>query len=304
MRVRLTLPQLDAFLKLAELATFREAALALGISQPALSRTIQLVEARLGTRLFDRDSRSVTLTPAGEKLRPLAQQLIRNYDASFAELDAFIQGQEGCVRVGTLPSVAVSMLPSIIFSHRQRYPGVRVEVWEEVSTPIHRMVSEGEIDLGLASPSQAVGDLNYRHLLSDELVLVCRADDPLAKKSEYTWDVFTQHPFIGMSSESAMRSMIDNAFLQAGLAINQLYNCRQSATVIGLIIAGLGISALPRLTLTQIPPEMLALRPLKSPTVARSIGIIRPANRSLSPAALAFQREIETKVRRLRAKAK
>ena len=304
MHVRLTLPQLESFLKLAELATFREAALALGISQPALSRTIQLIEARLGTRLFDRDSRKVTLTPVGETLRPLAQQLIRNYDAAFAELDAFIEGQEGYVRVGTLPSVAASVLPAIILAYNRRYPRVRVDVWEDVTIPIHRMVAEGEIDLGLASPPQAVGDLNYQHLLDDELVLVCRSDDLLAKQSEHAWDVFTQRPFIGMSSENALRSMVDNAFRQAGLTVKSLYNCKQPTTVAGLIIAGLGISALPRLTLAQVPLDALALRSLKSPTIARSIGIVRHAARSLSPAALAFQREIEAQMRRPHTKAK
>ncbi len=298
MRVRLTLPQIDAFLKLAELATFRDAALALGVSQPALSRTIQLIEGRLGTRLFDRDTRNVTLTPAGEKLRPLAQQLLKNYDAAFSDLDAFIEGQQGHVRIAALPSVAASYLPFVIAAYKEKCPAVRIDIYEDISNPIHRMVSDGTADLGLATPPLAHNDLNYKHLLNDDLVLVCRNDDPLISEQDYDWSVFARHPFIGMSTESSLHTIVENAFLQAGLTVKPLYNCRQPSTVGSFIMAGLGISALPRLTLMEIDNTALISRPLKSPAVARSIGIVSHASRSLSPAALLLQREIKAQTKR------
>jgi DNA-binding transcriptional LysR family regulator len=296
MRVRLTLPQLHSFLKLTKLCAFKDAAAALGVSQPALSRTIQLIEARVGARLFDRHTRKVTLTPAGEKLRPLAEQLLKQYDAAFADLDAFVNGQEGVVRIAALPSAAAALLPAAIAAYQIHCPDVRLEIFEDVTHPVHRLVQSGEADIGLATPPQTHGDLNYKHLLHDELVLVCRSDDPLTQKDEYDWSVFANQPFIGMSYESALRSMVDNAFLQVGLTVKPLFNCKQPTTISNLISASLGVSALPRLTLAQLD-STLTFRPLKNPSIMRSIGIVTYAQRSLSPAAVRFQRELENQAR-------
>ncbi|HEX7012243.1 MAG TPA: LysR family transcriptional regulator [Steroidobacteraceae bacterium] len=302
MRTRLTLPQLAAFLKLAELRSFRDAALALNVSQPALSRTIQLIEGRIGARLFDRDTRTVTLTPAGEKLQPLAERLLRNYEATFEELDAFISGQEGHIRIAALASIAAALLPPTIAAFQKRCPAVRIDIWEDVTLPVHRAVSAGEADIGLATPPQTSGELNYKPLMRDDLVLVCRVDDPLTQRDEYEWSVFAERPFIGMSPESALRAMMDNAFLQSGLTVKPLFNCKQLTTIGALITASLGISALPRLTLAQLASPALTWRPLKNPSVSRSIGIATRAGHSLSPATLIFLRELEAQARLLSSK--
>lgn len=304
MQTRLTVPQLASFLKLAELLSFRDAALALGISQPALSRTVQLIEGRVGARLFDRDTRKVTLTPAGEKLRPLADRLLKEYDATFNELDAFINGQQGHIRIAALPSVAAALLPATIARYQKHSPGVRIDIWEDVTFPVHRAVRMGDADLGLATPPQATGELNYKPLMRDELVLVCKADDPLTECMEYDWSVFLDRPFIGMSPESALRVMMDNAFQQSGVRVNPLFNCKQLSTIGGLITASLGISALPWLTLPQLGPSPLTWRSLKGPTAARSIGIVTLAGHSPSPATLLFLRELEAQGRLLSSKAK
>jgi DNA-binding transcriptional LysR family regulator len=299
MRVRLTLPQLHSFLKLTNLCAFKDAAAALGVSQPALSRTIQLIETRVGARLFDRHTRRVTLTPAGEKLKPLAEQLLKQYSSAFAELDAFVQGDQGSVRIACLWSAAAALLPPTIAAYQKHSPAVRLEILEDVTYPVHRMVQSGDADIGLATPPQTEGDLNYRHLLHDELVLVCRNDHALTRKDECDWSAFADHPFIGMSHESALRSMVDNAFLQVGLTVKPLFNCKSPTTIGNLINASLGISALPRLTLAQLDSSALTFRPLRNPAITRSIGIVTHAKRSLSPAAARVQRELAIQARLL-----
>ena len=303
MHARLTVPQLASFLKLAELLSFRDAALALGVSQPALSRTIQLIEGRVGARLFDRDTRKVTLTPTGKKLRPLADRLLKDYEATFNELDAFIKGELGHIRIAALPSVAAALLPATIARYQKQCPGVRIDIWEDVTFPVHRAVQTGKADIGLATPPQPADELNYKPLMEDELVLVCKNDDPLMKNKEYDWSVFLDRPFIGMSSESALRTMMDNAFLQSGLTIRPLFNCKQLSTIGSLISASLGISALPWLTLPQLASSPLTWRPLRNPTMSRSIGIVTLAGHSPAPATLRFLRELEVQGRLLSSEA-
>jgi DNA-binding transcriptional LysR family regulator len=299
MQSRLNLQQLSAFLKLADTGSFGDAAEALGVSQPALSRTIQQIEGKLGTRLFDRDTRKLRLTPAGERLEPLARRLMNEYQEVFAEFDDFVAGRQGVVRIAAFPSVAALLLPATIVSFRERQPAVRIQIWEDVGTPVHRAVLEGRADIGLSTPPPISSDLRYRPLLRDEVVLVCRNDDVLAHRDEHDWAVFATRAFVILSPETGLRTMIDRAMEAAGVAAEPLFNCKQPTTIGGLVNAGLGISALSRLTLAQLDSRTLAYRKLRNPTVARSIGVVTHAARSLSPAAKLFLKELDTQAQLL-----
>lgn len=297
---RLTLPQLSAFLKLAETASFRDAATQLGVSQPALSRTIQQIETRVGVRLFDRDTRTVSLTPAGERLRPLAIRLLDDYDTVFRELHEFVEGREGVIRIASMPSSASVLLPAAIGSFQKRFPNVRIEIWEDVGDQVHNVVRERTADFGIGPPPDFASDLRYRELLKDDIVLVCRKDDPLADAPAHNWSVFGDNPFIAMSPETGLCKMVESGLAQAGVIVERLYNCSAVTTMAALVKAKQGIAALSRLTMAQIASPELVWRPLMEPSVARSIGIVRHKARSLSPAGQAFVRELEQQARVIR----
>lgn len=296
MRVRLTMPQMTAFLKLAELGSFRDAATALGVSQPALSRTIQIIETRIGARLFDRDTRHVRTTPAGEKLRPIATRLLVDYDAAFTDLEDFIGGRQGLVRIAALPSVAATLLPRTIAAFRAAHPTVRLEIWEDVGNPVHRAVREGEADIGIAPPP-GDPDFNFRPLFADEVVLVCRRDDPLVSAETCDWTVFRDRPFLTTSPETGLRAMIDQALVEADVRAEPIFECKHPTTVAGMVAASLGVGALTRLTLAQVGLSDLTWRALRNPVVSRSIGVITDRGRSLPPAARLFIRELEAQTR-------
>lgn len=299
MQLRLNLQQLSAFLTLADTGSFGDAADALGVSQPALSRTIQQIENRLGTRLFDRDTRRLRLTPAGEKLQPLARRLVQDYQNAFAEFDDFVAGRQGMVRIAALPSVAAMLLPRTILRFRDQQPEVRIQIWEDVGRPVQRAVLEGRADIGLTTRPAAASELRYRPLLRDEVVLVCRTDDALAQRDEHQWTVFSTRAFVMPSPETGLRALIDQALEQSGVVAEPLFNCKQPTTIGSLVNAGVGISALSRLTLAQIDSATLAYRKLRNPTVARSIGVVTHPARSLPPAARLFLKELDEQTRLL-----
>lgn len=299
MQARLNLQQLWAFLTLADTGSFGDAAEALGVSQPAFSRTIQQIERRLGTRLFDRDTRKLQLTAAGERLEPLARKLIREYQNAFAEFDDFVAGRQGTVRIAALPSVAAMLLPATIARFRERQPDIRVQIREDVGKPVQRAVLEGDADIGLATPPPITSDLRYQPLLRDEVVLICRVDDVLAQREEHQWAVFTTRAFVMSSPETGLRSLIDDALRIAGVIAEPLFNCKQPATIGALVSEGIGIAALSRLTLAQLGSRQLVYRKLRNPTVARSIGVVTHAARSLPPAAQLFLKELNAQARAL-----
>lgn len=132
-------------------------------------------------------------------------------------------------------------------------------------------ISQGRADIGLTIQPSPRARLVYRPLLSDEFGLVCRSDDELAEDGPLPWSVFKNRPFVAMASESSVRQMTDAAFLQARLAIPPLYGCAFLGTTGHLVAAGLGITALPRLTLPLMGQLGLVWRRLERPVMRRQI---------------------------------
>lgn len=286
MRIPLTLQQLEAFVHVALAGSFRAAAAQLGVSQPALSRTIRQAEKILQTRLFDRDTRHVEITAAGRELLPMAQRVLREVDHSFGELGQFLAGWTGKVAIAALPSVGASLLPRGISAFRQQFPDVEFSLLEAPADALFAAIDEGRADFGLSVRPTPDRRLRYRHLLNDPFVLLCRQDDPLAARASVPWSVFTTRPFLRSQASSSIRSVTDAAMLKLPPSPVLDY---PSVTACGaLVSAGLGITALPTLALGLIRTHGLATVPLTRPRIDRPIGIITRIGRTLAPASLAF----------------
>lgn len=298
MRINPTPQQLVAFLRVAETASFSRAAGALGISQPSLSRTIKAIESAIGARVFNRDTRNVELTSVGAELRLIATRMVKEYEGALSELTQFVEGQRGQITVAALPSIAAVLLPRALVCFRETNPGIDVAIRDSLSQPVLTSVLEGTADFGLTVRPAPSARLTYKPLVEDEFCLICRSDDPLADSEGAAWSVFVKHPFIAMSAASSVRTMTDAAFLQAGLAVRQLYECAHLATAGGLVAAGLGITALPRLAL-PIVGDSLVSQTLKEPTLIRSIGMVTRAGEPLTRAGHNFLAALEAEVRLL-----
>lgn len=288
MRINLTPPQLAAFLHIARTGSFSEAAALQGVSQPALSRTIRMMEEAIGRRLFDRTTRNVALTPAGRELRPIAERMVAEFDSAFGELAQFIEGRRGRIVVAGLPSICAELLPGAIVRFKATHPAVDFLIHDGLSGTVAGVITEGRADIGLTVRPPSSEKLAYRPLLMDEFGLVCRPDDALAERQSVPWSVFETRPFIAMNPASSVRAMTDAAFLHGGVAIKPLYECAFLGTAGNLVAAGLGITALPRLTLRLVSAADLVWRPLVLPSLQRSLGIVTQLGRSLSPAAQQF----------------
>ena len=295
----LTPLQLRAFLCLVETGSFSRAATSLGVSQPTVSRIIRAIEDAIGAQLFHRDTRNIQLTPTGRELRLIAIRLVREFDNALSELSFFIGGQRGQIAVASLPSVAVVLLPRAIVRFHETNPDVEVLVRDGLSERVSREVADETAVLGLTVRPTPSSALSYRPLLWDEFCLVCRKDDGLAELKNPTWSVFRERPFVAMSPSSSVRTMTDAAFLQAGFAVKPLYECSHLATTGGLVAAGAGITALPRLALPIASGADLASSTLSDPPLKRSIGLVVHAGRPLTQAGQAFVLAVEAEARRV-----
>ncbi|MEJ8852127.1 LysR family transcriptional regulator [Variovorax rhizosphaerae] len=278
--------QLRAFAALAEQRNFTRAAQTCHLSQPAFSALIRTLEDTLGARLFDRDTRSVQLTPEGRLFEASARRLLDDMQGAVGELADHVERRKGRVSVAALPSLAAGWLPGILAEFMKAWPGITVELHDALSDACIAQLRAHQADFALAATgagAASASDLRGRKLCSDGFHLVCPKDHPLAKVPKLTAKQLAPWPFIQMARNSSVRQSLDAALHP--LRLNAVFEVEHLATVMGLVEAGVGISVVPALTLFHFRRESLTTRPLPVPGLTRTIYLVQRREGSLSVAA-------------------
>ena len=278
--------QLRAFAALADQRNFTRAAQRCHLSQPAFSALIRTLEETVGARLFDRDTRSVQLTPEGQQFEGSARRLLDDMQGLIGDLSDRVERRKGRVSVAALPSLAAGWLPDILAEFMRTWPGIAVELHDALSDACIAHVRNHTADFALSASearSASAADLRSTRLCSDRFHLVCRADHPLASVGRLLPKQLAPYPFIQMTRNSSVRQALDAALHP--LRLNTLFEVEHLATVTGLIEAGVGISVVPTLTLFQFQRKSLVTRPLSARGLSRTIHLVRRREGSLSVAA-------------------
>ena len=150
------------------------------LSQSALSTQVQRIEDALGVRLFDRTTRTVRLTAAGEVFMQQAASLQAAFRDAIAAVSGIASVEQGQVSVAAL-SLAARLLPRVLMAYRQAHPQVALKVRDTLSGPAFDLVRAGEVDFALTAADPQQADLHYVPLMSDSFLLLIPEAHPLAK---------------------------------------------------------------------------------------------------------------------------
>ena len=276
-------------LTLVESGSFRAASDTLGMSPSSLSRQVAALEMRLGTRLFDRDTRNVTPTVSGQALARLAARMLNTASDVMAEFDAHLSASHGRLTIAGLPSVTAGLLPGLLKSFSATHPAIDLRIIDALSDSVAETIETGRADIGFtAGTISARLRLSFQPLMDDPFVAVGAPDGPLAAARTYAMAELLDMPFIAMETGTSVRELVDGASLRSDTPLAPRFEVAHLATAGALVAEGLGISILPTLTLPVLPMERLVQRPISDFGAKRRIGLVRQSGRSLSPAALAF----------------
>jgi DNA-binding transcriptional LysR family regulator len=281
---------LRGFVAVAELGSFHEAAADIAISQSALSRRVQKLEEGLGVALLERTTRRVGLTVAGREFLPRARRLLDELEDSLASIRELTERQGGRVTVACVPSVTYYFLPPVLRRFNAEFPHVRIRIIDEAATEVLQRVRDGRAEIGVAFLGQSDEDIAFTQVVRDPFVMVCRNDHPLAAQASVRWAELEPHPFISAGLSSGNRLLIESALGQAEWRPRPFFEMQHLPSTLGLIEAGLGIAALPRLSLPLETHPILVFRRLIEPEVFRAIGVIRRRGTALSRPARALHR--------------
>ena len=284
-----SLVEFRMILTLVESGSFRVASESLGMSPSALSRQVAALESRLGSRLFDRDTRNVRPTVSGQALARLARRMLNTASDVMAEFDAHLSASHGRLTIAGLPSVTAGLLPGLLASFSAKHPDIDLRIIDALSDSVAEAVETGRADIGFtAGTISARLRLAFQPLMDDVFVAVGAPEGPLAETRPYAMAELLAMPFIAMESGTSVRELVDGACLRGGRPLAPRFEVAHLATAGALVAEGLGISILPTLTLPVLPMERLVQRPIRDFGAKRRIGLVRQSGRSLSPSALAF----------------
>jgi DNA-binding transcriptional LysR family regulator len=247
MNSEIELRHLHYFLAVAETLHFSQAAERLGIAQPPLSHQIKRLEQMVGHRLFDRTTRGVRLTLAGQLLADRARGTIDKVHDDLAQVRRLGRGEEGTLTVGFSGSVMFTNLPAAIESYRRRFPKVELRLREfDTSAQISRLLN-GTLDLAFLRDGDPTDGIDMATVLKERYVAVLPAAHALARKSALRMADLRDQPFIfyarRMGPLAFDRTMA--CCERAGFRPNIVQDAPQWPTLVRLVAAGLGVSLAP-----------------------------------------------------------
>ena len=279
MPVNVDLNGLYAFRALVEYGSFRSAAESICLSQSALSRRIEKLEAALGARLFDRTTRRVTLTLYGQTFAERSDRLLANFEEVMADVSQVSQERTGLVTVATVPSAAYYFMPEVIRRFQARYPRVRVKLIDSSVGNVIEAVMNGQADFGICFSGHPLPNTEFLPLAEDAYVAACRRDSPLAARNSLTWREFYQQEYVGLDKVSGNRNLLDQALGEIIPARPSLCETRHVTTLLGMVEAGIGIAAVPAMSMPPSEHSVLRALPLTEPAVTRTVGLLKRSGR-------------------------
>ncbi len=234
-------------LAVAETANFTRAAEQCHIVQSALSHQVARLEKELGARLFERTSRRVRLTAAGEAFLPAARQALEAAERARAEVAAATGEIRGTLTVGSIPTVAAVDLPAVFREYRLRYPQVRISLRTGSSERLVEQVREGVLDAAFlgVQPDFGPQGVSDRELGRGQHVAVVAPGHPLAAHHEVDLRLLAEEVFVDFADGSAARAQSDQAFAAAGLRREVAFEVSGVELMVRMVHQGLGIALLP-----------------------------------------------------------
>ncbi|POA29318.1 MULTISPECIES: LysR family transcriptional regulator [unclassified Pseudomonas] len=274
----LDLRKLRYFLTVAEELHFGRAALRLHLAQPPLTRHISALESELGFRLFDRTSRTVTLTAQGQHFLPYARAVLEQANLTEVIAGKLAAGSAGQLALGYASSIALSDLFSqTIQAFAQRFPEVQLTLVESASGSLYSQVVDGRIDIGMSrlQPESGQTDVQVLSLGGEPLVAALSSDNPLASQDKVTLAQLSAHPLILFPADygSGLNESIEHLYRYNGLPIRPGPSGRQITSIIALVAAGQGVALVPQCTRT-LAKKGVTYRPLADPEACAQLLIL------------------------------
>ena len=289
--------QLAAFCEVVERRSFSEAAVRLGVTQPAVSQQVRSLEERLGTQLLDRSGRRVEPTEAGLRLYRGAQRLLALEEQLLDELAEPDAPLRGTLELGASTGPAAIVLPILLCEFQRAHPELRVALSVSDTQSVVELVADRRLELGIVGAARRHRSVSFEPFFRDEVILACPPGHPFAGRS-IDLEELPQGPLILMQQGAGVRQMVEDELRKHGRRLRDLdapLELGLQESVRSAVLGGFGVGFISRRAVTtDLAAGTLAEARVRGLDLARDIYVARATGRAGSNAAqgfVAFARE-------------
>ena len=263
------------------------AARAMRSSQPAISRDLARFQQLLGHPLFERAGRRLRPTPAAIEIH---DELRRNYRSVEAVIDLsrrILAGSGGRLRIGSVPSIALAVVPRAIGALAARHARASFDLQVHSRDTLTAMVRDHRVDVAFSVLGARTDGIVARHLATIETVCVVHRDSPLARRHRITPADLAGQPFIALAPDYLSRQRIDETFVRAGIEPRTFMTTQTAASACGLVAGGYGAAVIDAFTASAFAGDALRIRPFV-PAVMIDYVVMLPPGEHRTPMAAAL----------------
>jgi DNA-binding transcriptional LysR family regulator len=290
--MNLSFRQLKAFTLVAQLGNFTRASERMHITQAGLSVMMGELEKQLGTRLFDRTTRAVALTPAGTRFLPAALAALEQLEAAAAELADFGQQQRQTLRLAASPMVSSSLLPMVFGSFRKTYPQVDIQLVDCALPRVHTLVESGEVDFGMGFFLENKRGVDRLLLYSFHLMrlapLSVAASSCTNDNASVPWSALQDAAMISLPADNLIQQLVDAHLPKPERPAAPGRSFSHVDTIIAMVAAGMGTAVLPTFATQACKRYEVRTNVLTQPEVTLGLYRITKRGRPLPPFLEAF----------------
>ncbi len=294
MRINFDLEDLEAFLAVKETGSFHLAADRLALSQSAVTRRIQKLEAALDSVLFERTTRKVKPTLAAKRLQARAEAILEDARETARSMRdesvAFAHQRSMVVTLAIIPTIIPEALPAALNAFRAAGHTARVRILDFAANEIADAVSEGEADFGVSSMPALDPNLTFETLFEDKMVAVLPTGHSLVTKdAELRWQDLGETDLILPARRTGNRVLIDDALARARNELKWTFETQRSSTALSLVAGGAGVAILPLSAVRKLGDPRVIWRALREPEILRPIGLLQREGSQLTAEAAGLE---------------
>lgn len=275
------LRQLEYFVMVAEELNFSRAAERLNMTQPPLSTQIKALESEIGVTLFERSTRIVRLTRAGELFWASSRRLLSQLQDNVTQARSAASGQIGQLTLGFVPSATIELMPPILRAFRESYPGVHLVLHELTPAQQVNELQSGMLDCGCFylplgdEPPFGDSGLVSRAVATEPLIAALPAHHPLAAHERLPLALLAGEPFVMVSGHrgSGLRDAVREQCSRGGLVPEVVQEAALIQTIVGLVASGVGVALVPA-SIRRVQRTGVVYRPLEGEAIRVRMGLV------------------------------
>lgn len=266
--------QLQAFLAIARLGSFTRASEEIFVTQAGLSLMLKDLETQVGARLFDRTTRSVRLTPAGESLLPTARRMMSEWESATTNVGRLAAEAEQRVSLAATPLIASSVLPTWLKDFHETNPGILLSMSDLDRRQILIGIESGEVDVGLGAFFKPAAGIERQLLARFNMVRVsagAHASDPRITPCairKMKWSAVADQELIVLPNDNPIQKVVDGQLRSLGITTRRSNALQNIQAILGMVEAGHGVAVLPGFVVPACARYKLAVHTLVDPVVA------------------------------------